>query len=70
MRIMARLRSFVNQWRNKTMEKSQKKTVRLEEACEWLKNTIYDDVLVKCGSVIKCMGVDEFVSYFNKSMEK
>jgi hypothetical protein len=52
------------------MEKSQEKMVSLEEACEWLKNTIDDDVLVKCGSVIKCMDVDEFVLYFSEAMEK
>lgn len=28
------------------------------------------DVLVKCGSVIKCMDVDEFVLYFCKAMEE
>lgn len=42
----------------------------IEKACEWLKNTIDDDVLVKCGSVIKCIDVDEFVLYFCKAMEE
>lgn len=42
----------------------------IEQAKEWLKNTIDDDVLVKCGSVVKCMDVDEFVSYFSKTMEE
>lgn len=42
----------------------------LNKACEILKNTIDDDVLVKCGSVIKCMNVNEFVEYFCKAMEK
>ena len=52
------------------IEKSQEKMVSLEQACEWLKNTIDDDVLVKCGSVIKCMDVDDFVLYFRKIMEE
>lgn len=42
----------------------------LNKACEILKNTIDDDVLVKCGSVIKCMDVDDFVLYFRKVMEE
>ena len=42
----------------------------IEQAKEWLKNTIDDDVLVKCGSVIKCMGVDDFVLYFREIMEE
>lgn len=48
----------------------QEKMVYLEQVCEWLKNTIDDDVLVKCGSVIKCMDVDDFVLYFRKAMEE
>lgn len=47
---------------------SQEKMVSLEQVCEWLKNTIDDDVLVKCGSVIKCIDVDDFVLYFRKAM--
>ena len=47
-----------------------KKKELIEKACELLKNTIDDDVLVKCGSVIKCMDVDEFVVYFCKAMEE
>lgn len=42
----------------------------IKKSCELLKNTIDDNVLVKCGSVIKCMDVDEFVLYFCKAMEK
>lgn len=49
-------------------KKPQEKMVSLEQVCEWLKNTIDDDVLVKCGSVIKCMDVDDFVLYFRKAM--
>lgn len=49
---------------------TQEKMVSLEQVCEWLKNTIDDDVLVKCGSVIKCMDVDDFVLYFRKAMEE
>ena len=48
----------------------QEKMVSLEQVCEWLKNTIDDDVLVKCGSVIKCMDDDDFVLYFRKAMEE
>ena len=40
----------------------------IEQAKEWLAKTIDDDVLVKCGSVIKCMDVDDFVLYFRKAM--
>ena len=42
----------------------------LNKACEWLKNTIDDDVLVKCGSVIKIMSVTEFIEYFYKAMKE
>lgn len=42
----------------------------LNKACEILKNTIDDDVLVKCGAVIKCMSVNEFTNYFYKAMEE
>lgn len=42
----------------------------IEQAKEWLGKTIDDDVLVKCGSVIKCIDVDEFVLYFCKAMEE
>ena len=52
------------------IEEPQEKMVSLEQICEWLKNTIDDDVLVKCGSVIKCMDVDDFVLYFRKVMEE
>ena len=48
----------------------QEKMVSLDKVCEKLKNTIDDDVLVKCGSVIKCMDVDDFVLYFRKIMEE
>lgn len=48
----------------------QEKMISLDKVCELLKNTIDDDVLVKCGSVIKCMGVDDFVLYFRKIMEE
>ena len=42
----------------------------LNKACEVLKNTIDDDVLVKCGSVIKIMSTTEFIEYFYKAMEE
>ena len=48
----------------------QERMVSLDKVCEWLKNTIDDDVLVKCGSVIKCMDIDDFVLYFCKAMEE
>lgn len=51
-------------------DKPQEKMVSLEQVCERLKNTIDDDVLVKCGSVIKCMCVDDFVLYFREIMEE
>lgn len=51
-------------------DEPQEKMVSLEQVCERLKNTIDDDVLVKCGSVIKCMDVDDFVLYFRKIMEE
>ena len=47
----------------------QDKMVSLEQVCECLKNIIDDDVLVKCGSVIKCMDVDDFILYLRKTME-
>ena len=51
-------------------EEPQEEMVSLNKVCERLKNTIDDDVLVKCGSVIKCMDVDDFVLYFRKIMEE
>ena len=42
----------------------------LNKACEWLKNTIDDDVFINCGTVVKFMPANEFVEYFRKSMEK
>ena len=60
----------VDMFEGLAIEKPQEKMVSLEQACEWLKNTIDDDVLVKCGSVIKCMDVDDFVLYFRKAMEE
>ena len=41
----------------------------LNKACEWLKNTIDDDVFINCGAVVKFMRANEFVEYFRKSME-
>ena len=46
----------------------QDKMVSLEQVCECLKNIIDDDVLVKCGSVIKCMDVDDFILYLRKTI--
>ena len=60
----------VDMFEGLAIEKPQEKMVSLEQACEWLKNTIDDEVLVKCGSVIKCMDVDDFVLYFRKIMEE
>ena len=65
----------VNFWYDEMFEglaiedEPQEKMVSLDKACEVLKNTIDDDVLVKCGSVIKCMSINEFVEYFCKIME-
>lgn len=42
----------------------------VDRACEILKNTIDDDVLVKCGSVIKCIDANEFAEYFHETMIK
>lgn len=42
----------------------------INKACEWLKNTIDDDVFVNCGSVIKYMTINEFIEYFCKAMEE
>lgn len=52
----------------KTDERTKKEIIN--KACEWLKNTIDDDVLVKCGSVVKCIDVNEFIEYFRKAMEE
>lgn len=48
----------------------REKMVSLDKACEWLKNTIDDDVFINCGTVVKFMPANEFVEYFRKSMEK
>lgn len=42
----------------------------IDKACEWLKNTIDDDVFVNCGNVIKYMLANEFVEYFRREMEE
>lgn len=59
----------VDMFEGLAIEKPQEKMVSLEQACEWLKNTIDDDVLVKCGSVIKCMDANEFSEYFKNAMK-
>ena len=48
--------------------KPQEKMVSLEEVCKWIKDNVDDDILVKCGNVIKCMDVNDFVLYFRKAM--
>ena len=63
------IKYFFNDIMIEGLVESNKQKMFLDEACEWLKNTIDDDVLVKCGSVIKCMDVDDFVLYFRKAME-
>lgn len=60
----------VDMFEGLAIEKPQEKMVSLEQACEWLKNTIDDDVLVKCGSVIKCIDANEFAEYFYETMIK
>lgn len=42
----------------------------IEKTRKFLKENIDDDVLVKCGSVIKCMSVEDFSEYFCKNIEK
>lgn len=42
----------------------------IEKASKWFEENIVDDVMVSCGSVIKCINVDEFCEYFRRSMEK
>lgn len=37
---------------------------------KWLQENIDDDVLVKCGSVIKCMDANDFSEYFHETMIK
>lgn len=51
-------------------DEPQEKMVSLDKVCGLLKNIIDDDVLVKCGSVIKCMNVDDFIEYFCKVIEE
>ena len=36
---------------------------------KWLQENIDDDVLVKCGSVIKCMDANDFSEYFENAMK-
>ena len=50
--------------------KPQEKMVSLNDACEWMKNTIDDDVFINCGAVVKFMSANEFVEYFRKTFEK
>lgn len=53
----------------KSIREDERKRV-LDKACEWLKNTIDDDVFINCDSVIKIMPANEFVEYFRKIMEE
>jgi hypothetical protein len=53
---------FINgaKWADKTM---------IDRACKWLIEKIDEDVLIKCGSAIKCIDSVEFSEYFRKAME-
>lgn len=51
-------------------EESKDKMVSLDKVCTLLKSVIDEDVLVKCGSVIKCMGANDFSEYVRKAMEE
>lgn len=51
-------------------ENSREELISLEEACKWLQENVFDDVLVQCGSVIKCISAAEFCEYFRKSLTK
>lgn len=42
----------------------------IDKVCQWLMENIDEDVLVKCGSVIKCIDAVEFSEYFRKAMEE
>lgn len=63
----------VNDWSGEMFEglaiedELQEKMVSFEDVCKWLQKTIDDDVLVKCGSVVKCMDANDFVEYFRKN---
>jgi hypothetical protein len=48
----------------------QDKMISLNDACEWMKNTIDDDVFINCGAIVKFMTANEFVEYFRKTMEE
>lgn len=68
------MKSVGHLWTDEMIEgladEPQERMVSLDKVCELLKNIIDDDVLVKCGSVIKCMNVDDFVEYFCKVIEE
>lgn len=51
-------------------ENSREGLIGLEEACKWLQENVFDDVLVQCGSVIKCISAAEFCEYFRESLIK
>lgn len=44
--------------------------VSLSEVCEWLNDTIDEDVMVKCGSVIKLHSKEEFVEMLRLKFSK
>ena len=46
------------------------KELLINKVCEQLQNIVDDDVLVKCGNVIKCMDTNEFSEYFKNIIEK
>lgn len=42
----------------------------IDDAYEWIKESIDEGVFVKCGSVMKYMDINEFAEYFHETMEK
>lgn len=48
----------------------RQKKVIIDKACKWLTEKIDEDVLIKCGSVVKCIDAVEFSEYFRKAMEE
>ena len=55
--------------RNQAVNEQRALMAFLDKACKWLKNTIDEEVLIKCGYVVKCICVDDFIEDFRKAME-
>lgn len=58
---------FPDDFSGKLNEERQK---TIQEICEWITKNVEDDILVKCGNLIRCMDANEFTEYLKNVMNK